>query len=609
MTIVYFILFIGVLIFVHEMGHFIFAKLFDVKVLKFSLGFGPRAVGFNRGETEYVVAWVPLGGFVRMLGEDPNDEVRPEDKGRAFHQKPLWQRYIVVLAGPTFNLIFPIIIYFFFYAAQTSLLPSTVGTVFHGQPAAQAGLIPGDRIVSIAGEPVRYWEDLQGIVSERPGEKLRFTIERNGKTFDRFITPREEVSRNWLKMSQRYGRIGVSPYFKPPLVGISDRDSPAARAGLRNGDLVTSVNGTAVELWAELEKVLRRNRGQSLRVTFLRPGRSASRFVDFHEVKPMSVVVVPPPGAVGEQTRDFSWTGIHSAEFFVRDVEKGSPAASIGLEEGDQVVRFNGKPVFHWDQIILSLKAKKDAQHKISWITPATAKAWAHGQRKACGDGVKCDRCQACVNKTRQDCPDCRACAKDPVEECSVACRVCLARKWCGPCIGSFKLAKVTFTDDYKQQHQRYVFGVENYRIWKSADNVPIEGRFTYAVSKSVRQTGEIIGMIGMAIVQILRGAIPSDSIGGPIMLAHTARVAAEKGCDHFLRMLALISINLGILNLLPIPILDGGHILFFTVEAVKRKQVSLRVREIATYVGLALLISLMIFAFKNDIVRYWFQK
>ena len=577
MTLVYFIVFIGVLIFVHEMGHFVFAKLFDVKVLKFSLGFGPRAVGFTRGETEYCVSWVPLGGFVRMLGEDPSDEIRTEDQGRAFHQKPLWQRYIVVLAGPAFNLIFPIIIYFFFYAAQTSLLPSTVGTVFSDQPAAAAGLRPGDRIVSIAGEPVRYWEDLQSIVSERPGEKLRFTIEREGKTFDRFITPREEVSRNWLKMSQRYGRIGVSPWFKPPLVGISDSNSPAARAGLKNGDLVTSVNGTTVELWAELEQILRRNRGQSLRVTYLRPRASVSRFVDLHEVTPRTALVVPPPGAE-KRHEGASWSGIRSAEFYAREVEKGSPAERIGIKPGDRVVRFNGKPVFHWDQIILSLK--KDATHTISWVTPGTATE----QARVGGGPVAC--------KTKADCRGCQTCEESR----------------CGPCSGSFKLAVVTFVDDYKQERKRFVFGVDNYRIWKSADNVPIEGRFTYAVSKSVRQTGEIIGLIGMAIVQIIRGAIPSDTIGGPIMLAHTAKVAAEKGWDHFLRMLALISINLGILNLLPIPILDGGHILFFTIEAVKRKQVSLRVREIATYVGLALLISLMIFAFKNDIVRYWFK-
>jgi regulator of sigma E protease len=219
------------------------------------------------------------------------------------------------------------------------------------------------------------------------------------------------------------------------------------------------------------------------------------------------------------------------------------------MKPGDRVLTFDGKPVTNWDVILITLQGKKDAGHTLTWVPY---------------DG-----------KERR---------------------------------GSFKLAKVTFVDDYRQEHQRYVFGVQNYRIWKMADPIPIKGRFTYAVSKSVGQTGEIIGMMGIAIVQLFRGAIPRDSIGGPLMLAYTARVAAEKGWDTFLRMLALISINLGILNLLPIPILDGGHILLFTVEAVKRKKLSLRVREIATYVGLALLISLMIFAFKNDIVRYWFK-
>ena len=551
-TILYFILFIGVLIFVHEAGHFLFAKLFDVKVLKFSLGFGPRALGFRRGETEYCVSWVPLGGFVRMLGEDPNDEIRPEDMGRAFNQKPLWQRYIVVLAGPGFNLIFPIIIYFFFYAAQTSLLPSTVGTVFTGGPAAAAKLLPGDRIVAIDDTKVRYWEDLQSIISDHPNERLHFTIKRDGATLNRYITPREDVSRNVLRVNQRYGRIGISPYFKPPLVGISDLESPAFRAGLRNGDLVISVNGKAVELWAELERILNNNRGHSLEITFLRPAGSVSKFVDLHALSPRTVRVVPPVAAADRPRDGVSWTGIHSAEFFVRAVEQGSPAQKMGLKPGDRVVKFDHKPVTHWDQIILALKAKKDAPHSLVWTRPHSN--GAPGK----------------------------------------------------PLSATFKLAKVTFIDDYQQEHQRYVFGVENYRIWKSADNVPIEGRFTYAVSKSVRQTGEIMAMIGVAIVQIVRGAIPGNTIGGPIMLAHTARVAAEKGWDHFLRMLALISINLGMLNLLPIPILDGGHILFFTVEAVKRRQVSLRVREVATYVGLVLLLTLMIYAFKNDIVRYW---
>jgi regulator of sigma E protease len=259
MTIVYFIILIGVLIFVHELGHFLFAKLFDVKVLRFSLGFGPRAGGFRRGETDYVVAWVPLGGYVKMLGEDPKDEIKPEDQGRAFNQKPLWQRYIIVLAGPAFNLIFPIFIYFVFFAAQTHMTPSVVGKVFPGQPAEEAGLRPGDRVVTIDGNPVRYWEDLQGLISDHAGEPLRFTVERDGQSFERYITPREQVTRNRLDMEERVGRIGVSPRFELAQVGISNPTSPAARAGLRTGDIITSANGVRVDRWSQLQKLLDEN--------------------------------------------------------------------------------------------------------------------------------------------------------------------------------------------------------------------------------------------------------------------------------------------------------------------------------------------------------------
>jgi len=187
MTFVYFILFIGPLIFVHELGHFLFAKLFDVKVLKFSLGFGPRAVGFHKGETEYVVAWFPLGGYVKMLGEDPNDEIKPDDQGRAFNQKPLWQRYIIVLAGPAFNLIFPIIIYFFFFAGQDSLAPAVVGRVIIGRPAAEAELRPGDRILAIDGTEVRYWDTMKDLIADRAGEPIRFTIERAAHTLQTIL--------------------------------------------------------------------------------------------------------------------------------------------------------------------------------------------------------------------------------------------------------------------------------------------------------------------------------------------------------------------------------------------------------------------------------------
>jgi len=552
MTLVYFILFIGPLIFVHELGHFLFAKLFDVKVLKFSLGFGPRAVGFRRGETEYCVAWVPLGGYVKMLGEDPSDQIRPEDQGRAFNQKPLWQRYIVVLAGPTFNLLFPIIIYFAFYAGQTHLPPAVVGRVIIGRPAGEAGLRPGDRIVSIGGERVYYWDSMKELIAEHAGESLRFTIERNSQQFDRFITPRQQTITNRLNMTEREGQIGISPFFNLALIGVAGPETAAHRAGLKTGDLVTSVNGHGIDRWDQLERLLQRNRGQSLNISFLRLDNAMGP-VDLQVLRPMVTVVDPEARTAGAKT--IYETGMRSAEFYLREVELGSPAAKIGMKAGDRIVTFNGKQVTHWDLIQHALTTRsKDRKletvlHRVSWVSP---------------DGKQ--------HK------------------------------------GSFKLSKRTYVDDYHVEQDRYVFGAHNHRIWKSADPIPIRGRFTYSITRAVEQTGEIVGMMAIVVVQIFRGSIPRDTIGGPLMLAYTARAAAEKGWDQFLWMLALISINLGILNLLPIPILDGGHILFFTIEVAKRKPLSLRAREIASYVGLVLILSLLIFAFRNDIVRYWFK-
>ena len=169
-----------------------------------------------------------------MLGEDPNDEIKPDDQGRAFNQKPLWQRYIIVLAGPAFNLIFPIIIYFFFFAGHTHLAPPVVGRAILGRPAAEAGLLPGDLIVSIDGEDVRYWDTMKGLIADRSGEALRFTIERDGKRFDRFITPQQRLTTNRLNMLEREGQIGISPFFDLAQIGTSRADSPAARAGLRD---------------------------------------------------------------------------------------------------------------------------------------------------------------------------------------------------------------------------------------------------------------------------------------------------------------------------------------------------------------------------------------
>src|SRR5437868_1889504 len=135
MDLVYFIVLVGVLIFVHESGHFLWAKLFGVRVLTFSLGFGPRVAGFSRGGTDYVIAALPLGGYVRMLGENPHEQIRREDEPHAFHTQPVWRRVVIVFAGPMMNLAFPLVLYFVVFLGTTTLSPAIIGDVFPGQPA------------------------------------------------------------------------------------------------------------------------------------------------------------------------------------------------------------------------------------------------------------------------------------------------------------------------------------------------------------------------------------------------------------------------------------------------------------------------------------------
>jgi regulator of sigma E protease len=158
---VFFAIFIGVLVTVHELGHFLAAKWAGVKVLKFSIGFGPKLFGFRRGETEYQIAAVPLGGFVRMAGEIPGDDVPEEDVKRSFLSAPWWKRAIIVVAGPAFNLIFPILAYWVAFLGDHQVISARVGWVEPEYPAARAGILPGDLITKVDGTPIRAFDEIR----------------------------------------------------------------------------------------------------------------------------------------------------------------------------------------------------------------------------------------------------------------------------------------------------------------------------------------------------------------------------------------------------------------------------------------------------------------
>lgn len=242
-----FVLVLGFLIFAHESGHFFTAKLFRVRVLVFSFGFGKRLFGFRKGATDYRVSLIPLGGYVRMAGDTPeeNQAGSPDE----FLSKPKWQRFLILFAGPLMNVVIAILFVagISMVGTESFIISSTLGEVMPGKPAARAGLQVGDRIVAINGERIDGFDDMKLAISLNAGTPLRVEYVRNGQRRTTTMTPERDVAEGIPT-----GRAGIRP-FMDTVVGRVQPGSPAARANVRTGDRVVAVNGKPVTQLPELD--------------------------------------------------------------------------------------------------------------------------------------------------------------------------------------------------------------------------------------------------------------------------------------------------------------------------------------------------------------------
>ena len=548
MSVLYFLLLVGVLVLIHELGHFVAAKLLDVKVLRFSVGYGRPLVRVALGETEYQIGAFPLGGYVRILGIESSPDATP-DAGRSFASRPLWQRLVIVFAGPAANLLLPVVIYFVFFAGHTVLPAAVIGDVFDGGAAARAGIEPGDRVLEINGRAVRYWEELENAVRSSPGQELRLRMSRNGKTFERYLTPIEETFRQRTGQKSVLGWAGITHAPFVPLVGVLDAQSPAARAGLRTGDLLISVDGQAVRNWRDVQRAL---------------GRFARR-TSIVYVRGTEMPGVPQVSLLGAGFADLvpetlidatlnrtTYTGLEHAEMFVAHVDAGSPADGAGLRPGDLIISLDDKPILHWINLDQRLQSEPNRTFKLTW-------------RRAVGDKTETSSAE-------------------------------LTQVWRKQ------------LDEYGHTVTRLVFGARNDIDRGNGAMVPIDGRFGYAMSKAFERTGETISTMTSGFMQILSGDTPGEALGGPLMMYRVASVSGNQGWDSFLLMLALISVNLGLINLLPIPMLDGGHLLVFALEGARRRELSTRTRERIQLFGLILLGVITVLALRNDVMRLFFR-
>jgi regulator of sigma E protease len=536
--VVAFVVMLSVLIFVHELGHFAVAKLCGVRVLKFSLGFG-NPIGFGRwrmiwrrGHTDYVVAWIPLGGFVKMLGENPDelddDQVRAHPS-ETLGAKPLWQKLAIVFAGPAMNLILPVFVFAGTLAVGIDRRDAVIGTVEQSSPAAEAGLLAGDRITALDGEPAHWWEDVEDAIRGNPGAALRVAYERDGRSGEVGLRIGSRNALDEFGQPSEFGWVGLDQHRTRALIGIPSDDSPASRAGLHSGDLVIAVGGQTVGDWAEFERAYLDRAPGSVSVSVKRGEAQAELDLE-----------LPALGSLAE-------LGAIPAMVLISGVSPDSPAARARLEPGDLILELDGGPV-------------------------RSFQAFAEAVRTSGGRSLEL------------------ALVRD-----GAVVRVDIAPELVDTEVG------------FGIEEPRYLVGI-------TGEQTTLVGAVALdrvrnpliALPRAVGMTVDVTHTFLRGLGKLVTGEVSRKQLAGPIGIATIAGEALQRGWETYLAVMVLISINLGILNLLPIPVLDGGQAVIFTLEGIKRSPLSLRSRIIFQQIGIYLLIFLMGLAFWNDVSRHW---
>jgi regulator of sigma E protease len=550
-SILAFIVLLGILITAHEAGHFIVAKLSGVKVEVFSIGFGKPLLKLKRGDTEYRIAWLPLGGYVRMLGDPSSGDptapgggvVSEADRKRSLMAKPPLVRMAIYAAGPAMNLVLPFFILVPVIALDddaAQVPSSTIGALDGAMPAAKAGLLEGDQVVAVNGEPVStFWEVADFIDEYSPGDgPLRIKVQRGGEAVELEVTPeRVEETHSLVGFTRGYYRIGYQPNFLAADVAVTRPDGPLAAAGVRTFDRVLKINDTPTP-----------------------------RFIDVQR----TLAALPAGGeAKLEIERD---TGFNERLSFL-----------VKREHHTLTYRATG--------------AVDDLAHAgpcIRSVTPELAPDLQVGDCILSIDGMKHTLTAFALTRL----------SRRPEEPKALEIR------------RDGKIHQVTLRPKQVVHMDPMAGEIKQWQLGfmllvRPEIQVPLEpvanpNRLHHAWVETTRQVSGEIEMMVNSLAGMFTGATSPTQLSGPITIFRLAGEHANAGFDMFLRLLIALSLSIGLINLLPVPVLDGGQILVAFTELVIRRPLPEKVQLVLLRVGVVLVLSLIVFALTNDLMREW---
>lgn len=562
------IILLAVLIVFHELGHFLVAKLMGVRVLVFSVGFGPKIWGFKYGETEYQISAIPLGGYVRMFGESLEENYTDAEKKISFMHQPIWRKSLIAVAGPVFNFILPVILIFFMLWGSESVFAPRVGSLVQGGVAERAGLLVEDEIIAINKQPVTSFNEVAAAIAKHANSDVNLEVRRKTADGDSAIhhivvRPESAPSRNPLAKNENEGRIGIMPAIAMPIAWV-DESSIFFAQGLRSFDEIKAIDEQPIDSWADVSLAIATmkpsvpmliKRGQE-HITIMAPpvvSKAAPKMLSTIEdglapsdtQKIADIVASTKVIVESELQHIHDAHGITSVNQTINSLEKESLADRLGLHMNDKIIAIDGQPVITSSQLQQVLMQEPISPHVLGVITK---------------DGR--------------------------------------------PILASFKLPAHILDQMNLNIDLMSLLGLKTTDNFKTGEMITRTVYPLEAFTRAVKQTIDIGVMTIKSLGLLITGEVPASQIGGPIMLFDMAQQAAQKGFGYYLSIMCLLSVNLGLLNLLPIPALDGGHLLLFGIEAVQRKPLTIRTRTIATQAGIALLLLLMAVAVFNDITR-----